>query len=82
MKAWIQVTHHVEIGQSTDGRPEEGSCLDRFDPHSVSEEHAENGNALVIIGASHGTRDVPRHYGDERSSHQARSGILQAEVED
>ena len=45
--------YHIEVGESTEGCPEDGACLDSLDPHVVCEQHTEYGNALIIIGASH-----------------------------
>ena len=64
--------YHVEVSESTEGGPEDGACLDSLDPHVVSEQHAEDGNALVIIGASHWSRDVARDDGNHSRSNKPR----------
>ena len=45
--------YHVKVGERANGRPEDGAGLDRLDPHGVGEEHAEDGDTLVIVGAGH-----------------------------
>ncbi len=69
-------THHIEVSQSTDGAPEHRASLDGLDPHSIGEEHTEDGNPFIIIGARHGTGDVSRHNGDHSSCYQTSSSIL------
>ena len=54
---------HVEVGQRAEGRPVHVARLHRLDPEVVGEQHAEDGNALVIIGPGHrpvGERDMVR----------------------
>ena len=53
MQSTSITTYHVEVGESAEGGPEDGAWLDSFDPHVVSEQYAEDGNALIIIGSSH-----------------------------
>jgi hypothetical protein len=48
-----QVTHHVKIGQGTKSGPVDCSSLDALDPEVVGEEHAEDGDPLVVVGAGH-----------------------------
>ena len=59
--------YHVKVGERANGRPEDGAGLDRLDPHGIGEEHAEDGDTLVIVGAGHRTRDVARHDRDHGS---------------
>ena len=78
----IVITYHVKIGESTEGSPEDGASLHSLDPHVVGEQHAEDGNALVIIGASHRSRDVTRYDGNHPCSNKPcpRSPKLLGEV--
>ena len=62
---------HVEVGQGAEGRPVDGPSLDALDPQVVGEEHAEDGDTFVIVGAGHGTRDVSGHDGNHRGRNQA-----------
>ena len=50
---YIITSYHVEVGESVEGGPEDGARLDSLDLHVVSEQHAEDGNSLIIIGTSH-----------------------------
>ena len=69
-------THHIKVSKRTDDTPEHRSSFDGFDPHGVSEEHTEDSDTLVIIGSSHGTRDVTWHNGNHSSCNQASPSIL------
>lgn len=62
--------YHVEVREGAEGGPEDGARLDSLDPEVVSEEHAEYGYALVVVGARHGATDVTGYYGYECSRHQ------------
>ena len=69
-------THHVEVGQGTHCRPEDGSSLDWLHPHQIGQQHAKDGYALVVIGTSHRSRDVPRDDSNHDGSHKTCTGIL------
>lgn len=71
--------HHVEIGECGQRRPQDRSSFHRLDPHVVGEQHAEDGNSLVVIGPSHRPRDISWHDTDHGGCHQSRSGALQEE---
>ena len=58
--------HHVEIGEGAGAGPVDGARLDGFDPEGVSEEHAEDGDTLVVIRTGYGTGDVAGDNGDHR----------------
>lgn len=53
--------HHVKIGKSSQGSPENGSSLDRLDPQVISEHEGKDGNAFVVIASSNRTRYVARN---------------------
>ena len=71
--------YHVKVSQGTQTGPEEWACLDRLDPQGVRQQHAEDGNSFVIIGACHGTGNVARDNGDHGRCYQSRSSILQSQ---
>ncbi len=62
-KCKIRPTHHVKVSQGAPDGPEQGASLDSLDPQPVGEQHAEDGNTLVIIRASNRARYVAWHYG-------------------
>ncbi len=49
----LRHTDHVEVGQSAEDGPVDGASLDTLDPQVVREQHAEDGNTLVVVGTSH-----------------------------
>jgi len=50
------------------------AALRRADPQVVGEEHAEDGDGLVVVGAGDGARDVAGHDGDEGGGDEAGAG--------
>ena len=46
--------HHVEVGHGAQGGPVDVPGLDALDPEVVGEEHAEDGDALVVVAPGHG----------------------------
>ena len=72
----IYYTHHVKVSKRANGSPEYRTRLDGLDPHGIGEEHAEDGNSLIVIGTSNRTGDVTRHNGDHCCSNKTCSSIL------
>lgn len=71
--------YHVEVGQGWAGRPENGAWLDRLDPQVVGEEHAEDCNALIVVGTGNRAWYVAGHNGDQCCSDQTSASALQGE---
>lgn len=71
------MTNHVEVSERAEGAPQERPRLDGFDPEPVGEQHAEDGDAFVVVGAGHRTRDVAGNDGDHRRSHQTGARVFQ-----
>ena len=55
---------HVEVGQGAERAPVDLPRLDGLDPQVVSEEHAKDGDALVVVGPRHRAGDVAGDNGD------------------
>ena len=70
------LTNHVKVGEGAEGAPVDGACLDRLDPQIVGQKHAEDGDALIVIGPCHWARDVTRDNGQHGSCNQASPSIL------
>jgi len=69
-------TYHVEIGKCTQGAPKEGPSFYWLHPHQIREQHAEDGNALVVIRPCYRSWDVARYYGNHCCRNQTCSWIL------
>lgn len=68
---------HVEVGERASGRPQHAAGLHRTNPQPVGQEHAENGNAFVIVRASDRARNVAGHDRNETGSDQAGAGVFE-----
>ena len=49
--------NHVEVGYGAQGGPVDSSGLYGLDPEVVGEQHAENGDAFIIVWASNGPKN-------------------------
>lgn len=67
---------HVEVRKCRASGPEHRSGLHRLDPEVVGEQHAEDRNAFVVVGASNRAGNVARHDGDETSGDQTCAFVL------
>ena len=63
--------HHVEVSHRAEGSPVDVASLDTLDPEIVGEQHAEYGDALVVVAPRHGPADVSRHDGDHTGGGEA-----------
>ena len=57
--------HHVEVGQRAPCSPPHTARLHRLDPQPVGEQHAEDGDALVIVAARHRATYIAGHDSNE-----------------
>ena len=53
--------HHVHVAERAERTPHNAASLDRLDPQEVGEHEREYGDALVIIGTGHRSRDISRN---------------------
>ena len=81
-KKSLHYTCHVKVGQSTHGGPIDHAGLDALDPEVVGEEHAEDGDALVVVGSGHRSADVSGDDGDHGGGHQSRPLTVQLHGEE
>ena len=63
------MSHHVKVCHSTKGCPVDGAGLYGLDPEVVGEDHAEDGDAFVVVRSGHGTGDVPGNNGNHGGGH-------------
>ena len=63
------MSHHVKVCHSAEGCPVDGAGLYGLDPEVVGEDHAEDGDAFVVVRSGHGTGDVPGHNGNHGGGH-------------
>lgn len=46
--------YHVEVGHSTKGRPIDLTCLNALNPEVIGQQHAEDGDSLIVVRAGYG----------------------------
>ena len=72
--------HHVEVGDAAEAGPVDVARLDALDPEVVGEEHAEDGDGLVIVAASDTPGDVAGDDGDHPGGAEAGAGGVELAV--
>ena len=64
--------HHVSVEEGAESSPEHGTQLKSLDPQVEGKDEKENGDGLVVVRASHGSRDVAR--GDTHEDRRQQTG--------
>lgn len=70
---------HPVIGKSTQSSPHDGALLESLDPKEKGKYQQENGDGLIVVATSDGSRDVTRgnaHEGSGQKTGRVRGGQL------
>ena len=73
---------HVEVGHGAEGCPVDVPGLDTLDPEVVGEQHAEDGDALIVVAARHGAGDVSGDDGDHSGRRESGPDTVQLRREE